>query len=399
MKQRILIVGAGFGGMWSALSAARLLDLHGHTDTEVVVLAPQAELRIRPRFYEADVHKMSAPLGELFEAVGVRFVKGMADRIDVAGKKVEYRDGQGVAGELVYDRLVLASGSKVLRPGLAGVEHAFDVDQIEEAVRLEQHIKSLSQLPASSARNTVVVAGGGFTGIETATEMPARLRSALGADADIRVIVVDRGSEIGAALGDGPRPLIAEASAELGVEWRLNSTVASVDADGVTLADGQRIEAKTVIWTVGVRASSLTEQVPAERDRFGRLHVDRNLQVLGHADVFATGDVAYAATDDEGNYALMTCQHAIALGRSAGNNVAASLLGVEPIPYSQPKYVTCLDLGGWGAVFTEGWDRQIKFVREAGKQLKTQINSIWIYPPAANRAEALAAADPMIPVV
>jgi len=399
MKQRILIVGAGFAGMWSALSAARLLDMHDHADTEVVVLAPQAELRIRPRFYEPEVHKMTAPLDELFAAVGVRFVKGMADRIDVAGKKVEYRDEQGTTVTLAYDRLVLASGSKVVRPRLAGIEHAFDVDQIDEAVRLEQHIKSLNQLPASSARNTVVVAGGGFTGIETATEMPARLRAALGEDADLRVIVVDRGSKIGAALGDGPRPLITEASNELGIEWRLNSSVASVDADGVILEDGQRIEAKTVVWTVGVRASSLTEQVPAERDVQGRLHVDRNLKVIGQDDVFATGDVAYAAADDEGNYALMSCQHAIALGRSAGNNVAASLLGVTPISYSQPKYVTCLDLGAWGAVFTEGWDRQIKFVRDEGKQLKTQINSIWIYPPAANRADALAAADPLIPVV
>ncbi|MBM7061966.1 NAD(P)/FAD-dependent oxidoreductase [Pseudomonas sp. UL073] len=399
MKQRILIVGAGFAGMWSALSAARLLDLHGHTATEVVVLAPQAELRIRPRFYEPNVHKMTAPLDDLFAAVGVTFVKGIAERIDVDGKRVEYRDEQGHSAALDYDRLILASGSSVVRPNLAGIEHAFDVDHIDQAVRLEQHIQSLGQLPASPARNTVVVAGGGFTGIETATEMPARLRAALGADADVRVIVVDRGSKIGKALGDGPHTLIAEASEELGVEWRLNSSVAAVDADGVTLADGQRIEAKTVVWTVGVRASSLTEQVPAERDAQGRLHVDRNLKVLGQPDIFATGDVAYAVVDDAGNYALMTCQHAIALGRSAGNNAAASLLDVAPIAYSQPKYVTCLDLGAWGAVFTEGWQREVKFVRDEGKRIKTEINGVWIYPPAANRAEALAAADPLIPVV
>ncbi len=342
---------------------------------------------------------MKAPLGELFAAVGVNFVKGLVDRIDVAGKRVAYRDEQSAPAELAYDRLVLATGSSVVRPKMAGVEHAFDVDQIEEAVRLEEHIRSLGALPASKARNTVVVAGGGFTGIETAAEMPARLREALGADAEVRVVVVDRGARIGAALGDGPRAQIVEASEELGIEWCLDASVASVDEGGVTLADGRRIEASTVVWTVGVRASSLTEQIPAERDAQGRLHVDRNLKVIGQDDVFATGDVAYAASDDLGNFALMSCQHAIALGRSAGNNVAANLLGVEPIPYSQPKYVTCLDLGAWGAVFTEGWDRQVKLVREEGKQLKTQINSVWIYPPAANRAEALAAADPAIPVV
>lgn len=70
MKQHILIVGAGFGGVWSALSAARLLDQHGRSDVAISVLAPQAELRIRPRFYEPDVHQMKAPLGDLFTAVG-----------------------------------------------------------------------------------------------------------------------------------------------------------------------------------------------------------------------------------------------------------------------------------------------------------------------------------------
>lgn len=117
-------------------------------------------------------------------------------------------------------------------------------------------------------------------------------------------------------------------------------------------------DGKTVIWTAGVRASALTQQIPAQRDAFGRLHVDSNLSVKGVDAVFATGDVAYAATDDDGNYAAMSFQHAMNLGRSAGHNVAADLLGLAPIPYRQPRYVTCLDLGPWGAVYTEGWERK-----------------------------------------
>nr|WP_314530730.1 NAD(P)/FAD-dependent oxidoreductase [uncultured Pseudomonas sp.] len=399
MKQHILVIGAGFGGVWSALSAARLLDKHDRNDVQISVLAPQAELRIRPRFYEPNVHTMQAPLGDLFEATGVKFIKGVADRIDTNNKQVAYFDPAGTRGTLAYDRLVLAAGSRVIRPALEGmIEHAFDVDQIEEASRLETHIKALKDLPETTARNTVVVAGGGFTGIETATEMPARLRAALGDDAQIRVIVVDRGPQIAASMGDGIRPSIIEASEHLGIEWVLNATVASVDAGGVTLADGQRIESNTVIWTVGFRASPLTEHVAGTRDPQGRLHVDGNLKVRGHADIYAAGDVAYAATDTLGNFAGMSCQHAICLGRYAGNNVAADLLGVAPMTYSQPKYVTCLDLGAWGAVFTEGWDRQLKLVGQEAKELKTQINTVWIYPPAADRAAALAAADPLIPV-
>lgn len=399
MKQNILVIGAGFGGLWSALGAARLLDKHNRNDVQITVLAPQAELRMRPRFYEPDVHTMMAPLGDLFDAVGVSFIKGTADSIDVDQKQVVYSDLAGTQGQLSYDRLILAAGSRVIRPALEGiVEHAFDVDQIEEATRLEAHIKALKNLPDSTARNTVVIAGGGFTGIETATEMPARLRAALGDTAQIRVIVVDRGAQIAASLGDGIRPSIIEASEHLGVEWVLGTSVVSVDSGSVTLADGQRIESNTVIWTVGFRASALTEQLIGDRDPQGRLHVDGNLKVLGHSDIYAAGDVAHAATDNLGNVAAMSCQHAISLGRYAGHNVAADLLGVEPIAYSQPKYVTCLDLGAWGAVFTEGWDRQLKLVKHEAKELKTQINTVWIYPPSADRATALAAADPLIPV-
>ncbi|MGY2340183.1 NAD(P)/FAD-dependent oxidoreductase [Pseudomonas sp. SDO5532_S415] len=398
MKQQILIIGAGFGGVWSALSAARLLDKHDRNDVEITVLAPQAELRIRPRFYEPNVHNMKAPLNDLFDAVGVKFVQGSAQVIDEKNKQVGYTKVTGEQGQLSYDRLVLAAGSHLMRPPVEGLDHAFDVDTIESATRLEAHIHALKDVPTRAARNTVVVAGGGFTGIETATEMPARLRAVLGDNADIRVIVVDLAPQIAATLGDGIRPSIIEASEHLGIEWIVGTSVASIDAGGVTLANGQHIESSTVIWTVGFRASPLTEQVQGTRDRQGRLHVDQNLKVRGHADVYATGDVAYAATDELGNFAAMSCQHAIALGRHAGNNVAAELLGVEPIAYSQPKYVTCLDLGAWGAVFTEGWDRQVKLVKHEAKELKTQINSVWIYPPAADRAAALAAADPLIPV-
>ena len=399
MKQQILIIGAGFGGMWTALSATRLLDIHGHNQVEVTVLAPQAELRIRPRFYEPEAHRLVAPIGELLDAVGVTFIKGAAETIDVQQKHVVYTDAAGVRQIHHYDKLVLATGSGLALPDTQGVaQYAFDVDQIEQAIRLENHLKSLAELPPSRGRNTVVVAGGGFTGIETATEMPARLRAILGEHVDMEVIIVDRGEKVGASLGAEISQSIAEASDELGVTWRLKSSVVAVDEQGVTLGDGQRIESKTVIWTTGVRASSLTAQIPGERDGLGRLHVDAHLQVIGQQDIFATGDVAYAATDDLGNHALMTCQHAIVLGRHAGNNVAAQILGVAPVAYSQPKYVTCLDLGGWGAVYTEGWDRQVKLTRQEGKSLKTQINTVWIYPPAADRDVAWAAADPLIPI-
>jgi NADH dehydrogenase len=301
----------------------------------------------------------------------------------------------GVAFSLTYDKLVLTTGSKLFRPPLPGVsEHIFSIDQIDEACELDVHLSRLIDRPASSARNTVVVVGGGFTGIEIACELPQRLRGILGKDADIKVIVVEQAAEIGPDLGPGPRPVINQALAELEIECRLGSSVTSVDAEGLWTSTGERIESHTVIWTGGMRASALTEQVSTERDRLGRLQVSRDLRVAGASDIFAAGDVANALVDDHGNYAVMSCQHAMNMGRYAGHNVAADLLGLPMLDYNQPFYVTCLDLGSWGAVYTEGWDREIKLVGKEAKALKHEINSEWIYPPRPSRTDALASADP-----
>lgn len=399
MRKQILIVGAGFAGMWAALSAARLADKN-QQDIDITVIAPQPELRVRPRFYESAVETLVAPLQPLFDVTGVNFLRGTVEQILPASKEVSWKDANGEIRLRRYDRLVLASGSHVNRNIVAGAaEHAFDLDQLESAAVLEQHLKGLADQPESEARNTVVVCGGGFTGIEMALELPGRLREILGADAKTRVVVVERGAQPGARWSQELRDVIAEASAELGVEWMVNTEVESVDASGVTLKDGQKIHSQTVIWTVGVQANGLTAQIDAPRDRQGRLHVNANLQVVGHEDIYATGDVAYAATDDKGNHALMTCQHAILLGKFAGNNVAASLLNVEPLPYRQEMYVTCLDLGAWGAVYSEGWDQQVKLTREEAKKLKVSIVSELIYPPKADRTVAFEIADPLAPFV
>jgi len=401
MARRILVVGSGFAGMWSALSAARFLHESGNPDgAEVVVIAPEPALHVRPRFYEPNPSAMKAPLGAVFEAVGIRYLSGSVERIRTDDAEVEARQPDGSRFTATYDRLVLAAGSKLFRPAIPGLrEHGFSIDQLEEAAVLESHLESLASLPDTPARNTVVIAGGGFTGIEIATEMPARLRSILGQSTKVCVIIVEQAPEIGPDLGPGPRPVIRQALEELGVSWRVNAAVTSLDRNGLSTSSGERIESKTVIWTAGLRASFLTEQIPAKRDPLGRLHVARDLRMEGVRNVFATGDVALAATDDEGHHAMMSCQHAMNLGRYAGHNAAADLLGQATIPYSQPKYVTCLDLGPWGAVYTEGWEREVKLSGAEVKKLKRRINSEWIYPPRAELAEILAAADPARTVV
>jgi NADH dehydrogenase len=394
---RLVIIGAGFAGMYAALSAARLRDIQGISpeELEIALVAPEPTLVVRPRLYEPKPETLTAPLQDVLKAIDVVYVQGSAETIDTKSRAVEIVAAKGTRKALSYDRLVVATGSRLFRPNIPGLaEHGLSVDNLDDAIALDRHLHSLADRPAKNGRDTVVVAGGGFTGIEAATEMPARLRSILGKDAKPRVIIVDRNSAIAPDMGPGPRPVIEDALRKLGVETRLGAGVAALDKSGITLSDGERIESETVIWAAGMRAAPLTAQIPAERDNFGRLLVDRDLRVPGVAGVFATGDAARAACDDEGNYALMSCQHATRMGAFAGNNAAAELLGVPTKPYHQKAYVTCLDLGEAGALFTRGWERKVEMVGDVAKKTKQEINTVWIYPPPAERAAALASADP-----
>jgi NADH:ubiquinone reductase (H+-translocating) len=395
MSQRILIVGSGFAGLWGALGAARVLENEGKADAvEIALISPEPMLHMRPRLHESEPVLMGTPIADHLAAAGVRYIQGTVERIHKRDRHVQAVAATGERISVGYDRLLLTTGSKMYRPKVPGLQqHAFSVDQYDEAVELDRHLKGLAALPQSAARDTVVVVGGGFTGIEVATEMPARLRTILGENTTPRVVLIERAEEIGPELGSGPRPLIEEALDKLGVECLLGSAVVSLDENGVTTADGTRIDAMTVVWTGGMRASALTEQIAAQLDPLGRLHVAPDLRVNDTPGIFAAGDVAFAATDDDGNHAMMACQHAINMGRYAGHNIAADLLGLATIPYRQPFYVTCLDLGGWGAVYTEGWERTVKMRGAEAKALKTQINTKWIYPPAADRAALLEAAD------
>jgi NADH:ubiquinone reductase (H+-translocating) len=389
---RLVIIGAGFAGMYAALSAARLRDIQrvSAEELEIALVAPEPTLVVRPRLYEPKPETLTASLLDVLKAIDVVYVQGSAETVDSKARAVEIVTAAGTRKKLSYDRLVVATGSRLFRPNIPGLaEHGFSVDQLDDAIALDRHLHSLPDRPAKNGRDTVVVAGGGFTGIEAATEMPARLRAILGKDANPRVIIVDRNSAIAPDMGAGPRPVIEDALRKLGVETLLGAGVASLDKSGVTLSNGEHIEAETVIWAAGIRAAPLTAQIPAERDNFGRLLVDCDLRVPGVAGVFATGDAARAASDDLGNYALMSCQHATRMGAFAGK-----LLGVPTKPYHQKAYVTCLDLGEAGALFTRGWDRKVEMVGAEAKKTKQEINTVWIYPPRAERAAALASADP-----
>jgi NADH dehydrogenase len=394
---RILVLGAGFAGLWAAIGAARKLREIGTRpgEVEILVVDRNPYHNIRVRNYEVDLAEVAVPLGEVLDPIGVGHLTGRVEGIDLAKRQavVAPRRGREL---LAYDRLVLALGSELARPEVPGLAaHAFDVDTYAAAVRLNAHIAALGTRPASSGRSTAAVVGAGFTGIEVATEMPRKLGRALAGDAH-RVILVDPNPVVGVTIGDHARPAICEALSTLGIETRLGAKVAAVDATGIALASGEVIPAQTVVWCTGMRANPLAATWQGTPDRIGRIAVDPFMRVAGSANLFAAGDVAFSSVDGV-HSTVMSCQFARPMGRFAGHNVVADLLGRPMMPLRIDWYVTVLDLGSWGALYTVGWDRRVLSIGHDAKLIKQTINQKRIYPPRTGvREEILAAAAPVV---
>jgi NADH dehydrogenase len=189
-------------------------------------------------------------------------------------------------------------------------------------------------------------------------------------------------------MGESALPVIGEALGTLGVETRGGVSVAAIDADGVTLATGERIDAATVVWCAGMQAHPLTAAFAVERDRLGRLAVEPSLKIKGLAAEFAAGDSAWLLVDGV-HSSVMSCQHGRPMGRFAGHNVVCDLLGRPTLPLRIEWYTTILDLGPWGAVYTEGWDRQLASRGAAAKRTKELINRDRIYPPRSGERQAI----------
>jgi NADH:quinone reductase (non-electrogenic) len=394
---RIVVLGAGFAGLWAAIGAARKREEIGAraAELEILVIDRNPYHNIRVRNYEVDLSAAAIPLDKLLDPVGVTHVLAEVGSIDLAKQQVAVAGSNG-REMLAYDRLVLALGSELVRPAIPGLaEHAFDVDTYEAALKLDAHLAELGRPEPSDARSTVIVVGAGFTGIEVAAEMPARLDRA-GVTGKRRIILVDPNPVAGASIGAHGAPVVSEALQALGVETRCGVRVNEVDGTGATLSSGEFIATRTVVWCAGMRASPLAATLPGERDASGRLVVDEFMQVKGLASIFAAGDVAHGVLDGA-HATVMSCQFARPMGRYAGHNVVADLFGEPMLPLTIDWYVTVLDLGAWGALYTNGWDRNVRATGAAAKLTKQTINHQRIYPPLnGSRVDLFAAAAPTV---
>ena len=383
MGDGIVIVGAGFAGFWAVVAARRVAGPF----VAITMVAPAPSLVIRPRLYEANPATLAVDIAPHLDALGVTFVPGEAVGLEPSTRALLLADGLSIG----YERLVVATGSSMHRPTVAGVDSAHSVDSLAEAVAFDRRLSELVALPGPV---TVAVVGAGFTGIELSLELRDRLaeHGGLTFGEDARIVLIDRAAEVGAELGEGPREAIMQALDEARVERLLGVTIDTIAPSRIALSGRAPLDVDVVVLATGMIAAGFTASVPGERDATGRVVVDQHLRAPSAPDVFVTGDSAHADTGD-GHIALQSCQHALQFGRFAGENAARNLLGQPLVDYRHPGYVTCLDLGRSGAVFTQGWDRQVRMTGVDAKALKININERLIYPPSPDDLEALLAAS------
>ncbi|HEU0034874.1 MAG TPA: FAD-dependent oxidoreductase [Kofleriaceae bacterium] len=362
-KQRIVILGGGFGGIY----AARELERRLRDDYEIVLVNKENHFVFQPMLPEVisgtiGITDVVSPIRRLLPRteLHVRDVEA----IDLAARTITTSTGfHPHAHVLPYDHLVLALGSVTDFRGLRGLpEHAFPFKTLADAVRLRNHvIRALEEAaiehhdPALRRRLlTFVVAGGGFSGVEVVAELHDFVRriarSYRGIDpGELRVVLVHSGTRILPELHDN---LAAFAERELrtrGVEILLGKRLIAATADAAILACGTTIATKTLVSTVPASPHPLLERLALPKTRSGRIEVDATCAVPGHPGVWALGDCAVVPAPDGGS-APPTAQHAIRQAATLAHNLVTTIRGGTPKPFAFRGLGTMGSLGRHSAV-------------------------------------------------
>jgi NADH dehydrogenase len=339
--QRILILGGGFGGLYTALELEKALA--GDASVAITLVNRENFFLFTPMLHEIaasdlDFTHIVNPIRKLLKKVG--FFHGEIQAIDLESRRVRLVHGpERHLHEITYDYLVIALGSTTNYYGIPGLgDKAVAMKSLGDAIHLRnQLIDALEEADfecAIGSRNellTVVVAGGGFSGVETVAAVNDFLRGVLKsyphlAEELIRVVLVHPGRVVLPELGSELGLYAQEKLAKRGVEIRVKTKVERISERGVELDDGTTIEAKTVVWTAGTSQSPVLQDLPCAKEH-GRLIVDPFLEVPGFEGVWALGDCAFALDSRSGKPYPPTAQHAMRQGKLVARNIVAAIRG------------------------------------------------------------------------
>ena len=343
---RVMVLGGGFGGVETARQLERLLGRRD--DVEVTLVSRDNFFLFTPMLHEVaasdvDITHIVSPLRALLHRTAV--IVGDVEAVDLKGRHVQVRHGaDGHVHTLEYDHLVIALGSTTNFYGLPGLaDHAMTMKTLGDAIELRNRAIAMLEQASTECAGvdagllTVVVAGGGFAGVETVAALNDFVREALRfyprlRQEDVRFVLVHAGPHILPELGEDLGVYATGKLSQRGVEILTDARVSRVDARGVSLADGRRIESRLIVWTAGTSPHPLLHELPCDLQQ-GRIIVEETLALPRWPGVWALGDCAVVPDPRTGKPHPPTAQHALREARTAARNVIAAIAGERQVPF------------------------------------------------------------------
>jgi NADH dehydrogenase len=341
---RIVILGGGFGGVYTARHLEQLFKRR--PGVEIVLVSRDNFLLMTPLLFEVcsgtlDVRHCSFPIRAFLRTT--RFVEATVQAIDLE-RRVVHVAAPGERGELAYDQLVLALGSMTNRVMIPGSEHAFTFKTLADALLLRTHIierfERADVEPDPQRKRkllTFVIVGGGLVGVELFGELTAFVDEIAPlykhvSRGEVRFILLQGADrimpEINAKLADyGARVL----GKRRGADIRTKAVVRAIEPGKVHLPE-DTIEAETIILAAGIVPNPVVAGLPVEKDKRGHIVVDGTMRCKSHAEVWALGDCASVPAPDGNPYPNLA-QHALREAKVLAGNIHAVLNGRPPEPF------------------------------------------------------------------
>lgn len=345
-RKQILILGGGFGGVYTAMHLEK--QLARTSDVDITLVNHDNFFLFTPMLHEVaasdlDITHIVNPIRKMLPRTN--FFEGDVEAIDLPNRRVRVTHGYEThPHDLPYDHLVLALGSITNFFNLPGLEeHAVTMKSLGDAIYLRNRLianmeeaSSECSVQGRAPLLSVVVAGGGFAGVETIAGINDFLRESIAfypnlSETLIRLVLVHPGEvilpELGPKLGAYTQRKLA-ARAEIHTKTR----VTAVTEHEVTLSDGSTIPTSTVVWTAGTSPNPLLSTLPCAKER-GKVLVDGTMAVRDWPGVWALGDCALVPDGQTGSYYPPTAQHAIRAGKVLAHNITATLRGTATKPF------------------------------------------------------------------
>jgi NADH:ubiquinone reductase (H+-translocating) len=354
-QPRIIIVGAGFGG----LAAAKALK---KTQAEVVLIDRTNHHLFQPLLYQVATSvltpsKIATPIRSIFRnQKNTTVIMGEVTGVDKDKKCVFVSDADRQNVPIAYDYLILATGATHSYFGhnefaeyAPGLKTLVDAEAARNKILQAFELAEAEEDPANHPELlTFVLVGAGPTGVEMAGALAILVRTALKSDfrridpTSARIVLVDMAPKVLGPFSENLSKAAKQRLEKLGVEVRLGHGVDQIDADGVIVA-GERIPSKTVIWTAGVAPSPAGKWLNVETDRAGRVRIQNDLTVPGHPEIFVVGDTA--SLDQNGKPLPGVAQVAMQQGRYAGKLIHSRMVNSTP-----PRAFSYFDKGSMAVV-------------------------------------------------